>query len=186
MPPPRGSAMLEEQARSRMRITRSTGRPFALGAILGLLCAFFLDPVRGRRRRRLVASRATGSARRARRRLVRAARASRSVLVGRWRRVVHHVRPPARKPLDDAGLAHKVESVLFRDPRVPKGRINVNAEQGVVFLRGQLDEPELIEALEAAVRRIGGVERVENLLHPAEEPAPASHGQTKAPPGAGA
>jgi osmotically-inducible protein OsmY len=104
-----------------------------------------------------------------------------SAWVGRWRRLAHHLRRTSHEPLDDAGLAHKVESVLFRDPHVPTGQINVNAEQGVVFLRGQVAAPELVETLEQTVRRISGVERVENLLHLAGEPAPASHGRTKAP-----
>jgi osmotically-inducible protein OsmY len=167
-----------------MRISRSTGL-FVVGAISGLLRAHFLDRTRGRHRRRRLVLRAAASARRAQRRLVRSVRVSRSTVRGRWQRLVHDVRRPTRKPLDDVGLAHKVESVLFRDPRVPKGRINVNAENGVVFLRGQLDEPELIDALEAGVQQIAGVARVENLLHTAEEPAPASHGQSKAPPGVG-
>jgi osmotically-inducible protein OsmY len=48
---------------------------------------------------------------------------------------------------------------------VPKGQININAENGVVFLRGQVEDPELVEALEARVRKVRGVKDVENLLH---------------------
>lgn len=161
---------------------RSTCRSFVAGVISGLVCAYFFGFARGRRRRHEVVRRTAASAKRARRRLV---RAGRSALFGRWRRLAHLVRRPTHEPLDDAALAHKVESVLFRDPRVPKGQVNVNAESGVVFLRGQLVDPELIGAIEHAVRRIAGVERVENLLHLAGEPAPASHGQTKAPAGLG-
>ena len=74
--------------------------------------------------------------------------------------------------LDDATLVDKVESIVFRDRDVPKGRININAEKGVVFLRGEVDRPELVDALEARVRKVRGVRGVENLLHtPAEQPA---------------
>jgi osmotically-inducible protein OsmY len=66
---------------------------------------------------------------------------------------------------DDATLAHKVETELFRDPDVPKGKININAENGKVVLRGEVDQPELIADLEERTRNIHGVHTVENLLH---------------------
>jgi osmotically-inducible protein OsmY len=55
---------------------------------------------------------------------------------------------------------------------VPKGQINVNAERGVVVLRGQVERPELLEALEARVRNVKGVRAVENLLHLPGSPPP--------------
>ena len=69
------------------------------------------------------------------------------------------------KPLGDAAITRKVESEIFRDPDVPKGKIDVNAENGVVFLRGEADRPEMIDDLEEQVRKIPGVQGVENLLH---------------------
>ena len=42
----------------------------------------------------------------------------------------------------------RVESELFRDPSVPKGRLNINAEHGVVVLRGVTDSPDQIRTLE--------------------------------------
>jgi osmotically-inducible protein OsmY len=71
-------------------------------------------------------------------------------------------------------LAHKVESQLFRRAGVPKGQINVNAEDGVVFLRGVVERQEDIERMEAATRPIAGVREVENLVRPRGTPAPAS------------
>ena len=71
-------------------------------------------------------------------------------------------------------LAHKVESQLYRRGGVPKGQINVNAEDGVVFLRGVMERQEDIERMEAATRRIVGVRGVENLVHAPGTPAPAS------------
>ena len=53
----------------------------------------------------------------------------------------------------------------FRDRDVPKGKINVNAENGVVFLRGEVASPELVETLETRVRKVHGVRDVTNLLH---------------------
>jgi osmotically-inducible protein OsmY len=85
------------------------------------------------------------------------------------------LRPAAKEPPDDVTLTHKVESVVFRDPKFPKGQININAEEGEVFLRGQVDRPELIQELEEAVRDVPGVRSVENLLHLPGTPAPSGH-----------
>jgi osmotically-inducible protein OsmY len=82
-----------------------------------------------------------------------------------------HRSPEDPFPPNDVTLARKVESDLFRDPDVPKGRINVNAEGGIIVLRGELGRREQIEAVEAAVRRIPGVREVENLLHLPGTPA---------------
>ncbi len=73
---------------------------------------------------------------------------------------------------NDAALAHRVESELFRDPDTPKGRININAEAGIVVLRGELDQPEQIRAIDAAVSRMAGVRGVHNLLHLPGTPVP--------------
>ena len=37
-------------------------------------------------------------------------------------------------------LARKVESEIFRAADAPKGAVSVNAENGVVFLRGEVDK----------------------------------------------
>lgn len=77
---------------------------------------------------------------------------------------------------DDAELAHKVESVVFRDDSLPKGNVSINAERGTVFLRGQVESPDLIVQLERAVRDVEGVGGVENLLHVPGTPAPHAEG----------
>jgi len=58
---------------------------------------------------------------------------------------------------------------------VPKGQINVNAENGVVVLRGQVEESELIRDLEAKTRKVQGVREVENLLHTPGTPVPTQN-----------
>ncbi len=96
----------------------------------------------------------------------------------RSRKLVHHVSSDARgvverathargraEELDDSTLVNKVESIVFRHRDVPKGQININAENGVVFLRGEVERPELVDALEARVLKVRGVRGVENLLH---------------------
>jgi osmotically-inducible protein OsmY len=66
---------------------------------------------------------------------------------------------------DDVTLTQKVESEIFRDVDVPKGQVNVNAENGKIYLRGEVGKPELIEDLEQRARKVQGVQEVENLLH---------------------
>ena len=79
----------------------------------------------------------------------------------------------APKPLDDVTLSRKVESVIFRDRKVAKGKVDVNAVDGVIWLRGEAKTPELINELERRARSIPEVRRVENLLHLPKTPAPS-------------
>jgi len=148
----------------------------AIGAAVGAGLEYLFDPERGRKRRHVLRDRAGGVARREARRLVRAGRATALRVGGRAKGIAHELLPHPVAELDDVELSHKVESILFRDPAVPKGRISVNAERGMVFLRGEVDRPELIRELEETVRKIDGVKGVENLLHLPGTPAPASQG----------
>jgi osmotically-inducible protein OsmY len=79
------------------------------------------------------------------------------------------------KQYDDATLKDKVESELFRDEHEVKGAINVNAQEGIVQLRGQLPSQDLIDALVERTRKIHGVRDVENLLHTPGTEAPMHH-----------
>jgi osmotically-inducible protein OsmY len=72
---------------------------------------------------------------------------------------------PRRRPTDDVTLSHQVESELFRSHHDVKGRVSVNAANGVVQLRGEVDSPELIDDLVGRARSVSGVKDVENLLH---------------------
>ena len=80
-------------------------------------------------------------------------------------------RPPQPKPLDDATITDKVETILFRDDSVDKGKIDVNTVDGVVYLRGVAKTPEQIKGLEAKALEIPEVKQVENLLHLPKTPA---------------
>lgn len=78
----------------------------------------------------------------------------------------------AKSGMDDVTLARKVESEIFRATRIPKGTVDVNAVDGVVYLRGEVKRPEHIRRLEARTRAIPEVRDVENLLHLPKTPAP--------------
>ena len=66
---------------------------------------------------------------------------------------------------DDARLTEKVKSEIFRDPEVPKGQINVNAEYGKVVLRGEVESEDMVQRLVEAARNVQGVNDVESLLN---------------------
>ncbi len=76
------------------------------------------------------------------------------------------------KQLDDRTITDKVETELFRDAKVAKGKIDVNTADGVVWLRGEAKHPEQIKELEAKALAIPEVKQVENLLHLPKTPAP--------------
>jgi len=88
--------------------------------------------------------------------------------------------PPAvPKDLDDGTIARKVESELFRDRRIAKGKVDVNVAHGVVWLRGEARTPQLIKLAEARAAEVPEVTKVENLLHLPKTPAPS---RTDTPP----
>jgi osmotically-inducible protein OsmY len=146
--------------------------PFFISAAMGgAALAYFLDPQNGRRRRHQSRDQLLSLARHGTKRGRKLVRHAASDAAGQTRRAAHAIRPSAEVELDDATLVDKVESIVFRKHDLPKGQININAENGVVFLRGQVDRPELVEALEARVRKVQGVKGVENLLHIPEAPA---------------
>lgn len=167
----------KEQIRStvRDRVPRTVGpvtigtpeterrKPFAIfgiGAALGALLVYFFDPERGRSRRvkarDMSVARVRRAARGARKMRVRAENKAEGVRAG--------LRPDGEgADLNDPTLEHKIESEVLRD--FPKGKINVNVEHGRAVLRGELDQPEQIKALEAAVGAVPGVREVENLTH---------------------
>ena len=87
-------------------------------------------------------------------------------------------RPP--KDLDDVTIARKVENEAFRNLEgVDHAKVDVNVAEGVVWLRGEVRTPELINQLEARTAAVPEVRRVENLLHLPKTPAPT---RTDSPP----
>ena len=146
---------------------------YLLAAGAGAVLVYFLDPDRGNRRRKMARDRAAAAVRITARRLATRARYVTSTVQGLVQKVSHQALKEEAL-LDDATLAHKVETQLFRDPGIPKGKININAEDGVVVLRGEVSHPEDISSIEERVRHIPGVHGVENLLHLPNTPPPMS------------
>ena len=136
---------------------------FATGLASGAVVGHFLDAVSGRRRRKVTGDRAAGATRRTLRKAVRAAKGVRADAYGVTQKLRHTSEVP--KDFDDVTLARKVETVLFRDPNVPKGEIDVNVQRGVVQLRGEVPTSDMLAALVRRARDIQGVRDVESLLH---------------------
>ena len=171
-------ARLARQRRGRRGADRRSASsmlaPAAVGGLaVGVLLEYFFDPKAGRRRRHTARDRVLSRLRRGEHRAIARARRAESHAVGVARRTINARRRP-EEPADDLTLAQKVESQLFRRAGVPKGQVSVNAEDGVVFLRGVMERHEDIERMGEEARRIAGVRAVENLVHTPGTPAPSS------------
>ncbi len=131
---------------------------------------YYFDPDRGRSRRAQLQQRAGGLLRRVPRRAGREARRVGAQAYGVKQQVAHvgSEQPPESGEV----LKDKVQSEVFAGDKYPKGKINVNVENGVVVLRGELDEAGKIAELEQDVRTVTGVVDVQNLVHLPGESAP--------------
>ncbi len=127
--------------------------------------AFFFDPRNGKRRRKMLHERPVALLRRGERRAERAIRYGRSQARGVSARVRHTLMPHPAREYDDATLVHKVESEVFRFRKIPKRALNIDAADGVVSLRGQVDDARTISEIIKKTKRVEGVRDVENLLH---------------------
>jgi gas vesicle protein len=147
--------------------------PLVLGGVAGAAAQFFFDPHSGKRRRHVARDRTMAFFRRGSRELGQKARYAEGVAEGLTHKASTPIRQAERsEEFDDVTLARKVETEIFRGRDVAKGDVNVNAEHGVVYLRGQLEQPEQIRELVEATEKVDGVKRVENLLHLPNTPAP--------------
>jgi len=145
-----------------------------LGLIgLGAALTYFFDPDQGRRRRAMASDRVAAFFRRRTRSGERLGRSVTAQAEGVVQKAKHLEEEPKPQP-DDVTLTRKVETEIFRDADIPKGQINVNAENGKVYLRGEVGQPELINDLEERTRKVQGVQDVENLLHLPGSEAPTS------------
>ena len=65
---------------------------------------------------------------------------------------------------DDVTLARKVESEIFRPADAPKDKVSVSVADGVVELRGELEDQKQVEELGKSAKSVEGVKDVRNLL----------------------
>jgi osmotically-inducible protein OsmY len=164
---PGGSRFRAARIDARRRIAARAGALFGAFAVGAIAEYFLFDGRNATRRRHMARERSMAIVRRRRRAAVRRAKYLEGVAEGVAHRAAHAVpgRNGQREALDDVSLARKVESVAFRDAGVSKAHVSVNAEKGVVYLRGRLETEREIEDLVRATAAVEGVARVENMLH---------------------
>jgi osmotically-inducible protein OsmY len=143
------------------------GRAVAAAIAAGAGIEYLLDPADGKRRRHTLRDQAVAAGRRFAHRGGQRARYA----VGKAQGAVRGASSTPR-PADDQLLADRVRSEIFRRPDAPKGSVNVGVVDGVVTLRGEVQDPAEIERLVSDARAVPGVHGVQNLLHAPGAPAP--------------
>jgi osmotically-inducible protein OsmY len=129
------------------------------------------DPEKGHSRRVQARDQLLSRARHARRDLDKRTRYATGTASGRFKRLAHS---GEHQPLpNEAALAAKVESVIFRPEDAPKGRVSVNVEDHIVVLRGEVEQQEQIDTLVRTAEHVDGVDAVRNLMHLPGEPVPS-------------
>jgi osmotically-inducible protein OsmY len=171
--------------RARARIAGEPSGPGWLGALgigivagaTGAAIAYLTDPQRGKARRAQLADQGASAVRHASREAERALRVVTSTAEGKIEALTQGGSRVGAT--DDVTLRDRAESILFRDPKVPKGTINISAERGTIVLRGEVPDAKMRTKLAREAEKIDGVWGVTNLLHlpgeqAEEELAPAA------------
>ena len=140
------------------------------GAIAGAALFYFLDPERGAARRNQAKDQLLAMVRRLSGNVSQLGSRAGANANGISQKMIHLRSGGA--PVDDLTLRDRVESEIFRDASLPKGKINFDVESGVVTIRGQVDSAYQVASIEKAVLKVRGVNGVENLMHLQGTPAP--------------
>jgi osmotically-inducible protein OsmY len=157
--------------RARTRVSGEPAGPGWLGALgigiiagaTGAFIAYMTDPQRGKARRAQLADQGAAAVRQASREAERALRVVTSTAEGKIEALTHAGSRVAA--IDDVTLRDRAESILFRDPKVPKGSINISAERGILVLRGEVPDTRMRNKLGREAEKVEGVWGVNNLLH---------------------
>ena len=76
--------------------------------------------------------------------------------------------PDARHPgqtINDPTLVARVESELYRDQDIPKGKLNIDSVHGVVTIRGSVGDEALAASILERAHAVEGVRAVVDMLH---------------------
>jgi len=141
----------------------------AFVAAASAAAAYFFDPQNGKARRIRVVERSGHLARDTERRTTRQARYVWHTVRGRIRHLASGEQPDL---VEDRELLDRVESELFANKSIPRGRVTFEVEGTTVILRGQLDSADEMHRIEEAVRKIPGVTGITSLFHMPGTPAP--------------
>lgn len=129
-------------------------------AALAGFVAYLFDPDSGRRRRAILKDKAGAFVRSSQQK----AEQKQRYYAGKAEGLKHEVLGASEGEVpNDETLAQKIQSEVLR--HYDASHINVNVENGVAVLRGQLQRPDEIRALIRDVERVPGVRDVRSLLH---------------------
>jgi osmotically-inducible protein OsmY len=142
-------AAARARAGTRTRASGASRKAVGAAGAAGLAAGYFLDPDSGRRRREQIRDRAGALIRRGR---IEAGKAKGKVT-------------PEKTAANDQALADRVKTEIFQPADAPKGSVNVNVENGVVYLRGEVKRPDEMQKLVEQASSVAGVAAVEDLLH---------------------
>jgi hypothetical protein len=156
------------------RLGRGSIAPVLLAGAAGALALYYADPAQGRRRRALVRDRLARWRRVVTRDVPRRAERRARFLGGVARGVGHGAASFARGDgyAGDETLVARVRSEVLRSQQVKAGEVHVDAYEGCVTLRGQLEHPEDIRRLVHAAGCVDGVREVRSFLHLPGTPPP--------------
>jgi len=151
------------RAGSRAKASGISSKAVGAAGAAGLAAGYFLDPDSGRRRRHVARDRALGLVRRSARRTRREADYVADAVEGKVEAAKSKT-APEKPAANDQALAERVKSEIFRPADAPKDSVNINVENGVVYLRGQVKRPDDIKKLVKEAESVDGVRGLENLL----------------------
>ena len=143
-------------------------RTFVIAGLAAAAAAYLFDPHSGRGRRARLRDRSIAIGRRAMTRAGRISRHAENVLQGK----VHQIPNLAPERSTDATVADRVRSEVLGRADVDAGNLLVDVADGVVSLRGELDDPQRIDRVIDLTGEVPGVRRVENLIHLPDTPTP--------------
>jgi len=152
------------QTKAQSKASGLSAKAVGAAGAAGLAAGYFLDPDSGKRRRNVARDRALAIVRRGTDRTRREAEHRTSQVEGKVEAAKSEGRPEKPAPNDQA-LADRVKSEIFQPADAPKGSVNVNVENGVVYLRGEVKRPDEIKKLVDQASGVDGVAAVESLLH---------------------
>lgn len=139
----------------------------AAAAATGAALAYFLDPAQGRRRRAQAAQQAAALIRRPTRRAMDRMSKKTRIATDRAVGLAYEAARPEEweRPENEQVLINKIRSEILGREEWRHYTLNIDAADGVVSLRGQLDRPEQINALRRQVADVPGVTEVKSYLH---------------------
>jgi osmotically-inducible protein OsmY len=154
----------EGRAKASAKASGVSSKAVGAAGAAGLAAGYFLDPDSGKRRRHVARDRVLGLVRRGARRTRREADYVTGTVEGKVE-AARSKGAPEKPAANDQALAEKVKGEIFQPADAPKDAVNINVENGVVYLRGQVKRPDQIRKLIEEAGSVEGVRGVESLLH---------------------